>query len=111
MNTEGFNMSKNFDLFRDFTGDGGKIDCKYHGVYNPLLEAAIHESLGSLMKIGISIPEDNIARYEFNSSRNSLDIWYKHLNGVGFGITRTTYFIIRKETKEINVYDYKNQVI
>lgn len=97
---------KDFANFMDLTGKGRELKCTYHGSKNLHLEGRIMSEGDNGLTVGVSLWKDDVASYNYDSNRDSLNIWYQSpppkTIRAGLAVER---FNVPNTIKEINVYD------
>ena len=101
---------KQFD-FLDLTRQGKELGGYYHGKYVLHLEGRILAEEDDALTIGVSLLEQDIVSHQYDTKRNSLDIYYQAPPGgtMRIAILPMTEFSVSKDIEEINVYDAKGK--
>jgi len=100
---------KAFDSFMDLTGQNRKLWGNYHGTDKNLhLEGRIMSETDSELVVGVgSLWKEDVASYEYDALRYSLNIWYQAPlpKTVRISIMAIEKFSVPKDILVINVYD------
>jgi len=99
---------KEFDDFRDLTGNDRELKCMYHGIHNPHLEGRIIDESKSSLVVGINLWEIDTPHHSYDGARKSLDIWYQPPpeDEARIDLLTIQEFIVPNDIEEINILDY-----